>query len=123
GGAVGPHVGLVLPQRDRRHADVVTAFEKERSPDTPRIANAIAVRCPADHAPADDRDLLLDLEKLQRALDDLKVQAQSSGQLGSAQLAGEMQRFEGELKNQIERNPRVLDALRRGGKRNDVPAV
>ena len=106
------HVGLVLRERDRRHADVMAALEKEGCPDSSRIADPVAIRRAADHTATDDRNLLLDLEQIERRLNDVKLEPETSAQFGSGQLACEMQRLQHELQDQVERDAGLLDALR-----------
>ena len=48
---------------------------------------------------------MLRLQQLERRLDDRKLQAEPARQLGAGQLAGEVQRLQHELQDQVEREP------------------
>ena len=113
------HVALVLRERHRRDADVVAALEKQRGASAAGVGDAVAVRRAADDAAADDLDLVLRLQELERRLDDRKRRARAAGQLGPGQLAGEVQRLEHELQDQVEPESGFLQRLRRSRKRND----
>jgi hypothetical protein len=81
----------------------MAALEKESRPGSAAIANPVAIRRAADHTAADNGNLLLDLQQVERGLNDMKVQTEPVSQLRSGQFAREMQRLQRELQDQIER--------------------
>ena len=118
--AVGIQVGLVLRERYRRGADVVAGLQEQRRAGAAGVGDAVAVRRAADEAAANDRNLMLSLQELERRSNDRELQAEPPRQVGAGQLAGEVQRLQRELQDEVERESRLLERLCRSRERNDV---
>ena len=84
------------------------------------IGDAVAVRrARRPSTPPAISTWCCDLQEIERRLDDRKIQPQAPGQLGAGQLAGEMQRLQRELEEQVEAEARLLGRCRRGRRGGD----
>ena len=98
----------------------MAALEEERRAGAAGVGDPVAIRRAADEAAADDRNLLLPLERSSAGWMTVELQAEPARQLGARQLAREMQRLQRELQDEVERRCRLLERLSGGRKRHDV---
>ena len=98
----------------------MAVLEKQRSTGAAGVSDAVAVGGAADETAADNHQLLLRLQQINRRRQHPERQAEPPRQLGSGELAGEVQHLEHELQHQIERETAFFECLRRDWVGNDV---
>ena len=113
-------VGDIARQRHRRNADILVVLEKDRDPRPARVGDAVSVRRGPRHRAADDLDLVLRFQRVDRGLDGREPQAEAPRELGAGQLAREVHVLQRELKEQVEREARLLEGYRRRRVRQHV---
>ena len=86
--------------------------EEQGRADAPPVGQPVTVRRRAEHRAAGNLQVLLALEQHQRRLDHLERHAQTIGQRGADELAGQMQRLGDDLQDQVGRQPGVGQLLR-----------
>ena len=106
-------VGDVARERHRRDADVLVVLEEDRHARAARVGDAVPVRRGPDHRAADDFDLVLRFQRVDRRLDGGEPQAEPPRELGAGQLARKVHVLQRELKEQVERQARLLEGDRR----------
>ena len=98
----------------------MTGFQEQRRAGAAGVGNPVAVRGAADEPAANDRNLLLALEQLESRSNDLEFQPEAARQLVAGQLAGEVQRLQSQLQDEVQGQPRRFERLGRCREWNDV---
>ncbi len=106
-------VGLILVEGHGQRADVMVVLEEHGGAHIPGIGEAVRVRRRAHGRSPDNLAVAFALQSFEGRLDHKKRHTKARGQLGTAQLAGKMQRFRDELQNELAGKTDVFQPLRR----------
>jgi hypothetical protein len=103
GCGIGAHVRVIRRQRHWCSAHVLILIEAQQRPRSPGIREAINERRTAGETASSHLHQIAGLQMLQHGFDHRVLHTQPGGEPAAALFAGEMQGFQNERQNQIER--------------------
>ncbi len=113
GATIRLEVFAILPQRHRRHADVLVVLQKQQRPPAALVCDPVPVRGPSDHRAAEDFALVRALQEIEHGLDYRELQPDSVGKLQTCIVGCEMHHLQHELGEEIVAQPRLFERARR----------